>query len=181
MTDDLMNELEADGAKPSTDLADVRALALKQLELEAEVARCEAALKVATEALLKVSDRDLPAALKAAGIPSLTLDNGMKVSYKEDLKVSVPKKNMPAVLKHMREWGYEANVSTTMTIDLGKGNDNAAKALTESAAEMGLTVDVEETIATGTVKKVLNQRIDEGKSDDLSLFGAFPFTRATVK
>ncbi|ARB06128.1 heat shock protein [Dinoroseobacter phage vB_DshS-R5C] len=181
MTDELMDELEADGAKPSTDLADVKALAHKQLELEAKVARAEQALKDAQKELMQISDRDLPAALKAAGIPSFTLDNGMKVAYKEDLKVSVPKKNLPAVLKHMREWGYEANISTTMTIDLGKGNDNAAKALAQQASEMGLTANVDETIATGTVKKVLNQRIDEGKSDDLSLFGAFPFTRATVK
>lgn len=181
MTDDIMNELEEDGAKPSTNLADVRALAMKQLDLEGQVARAEAALKKAQTELLKISDRELPAALKAAGIPSFVLDNGMKVAYKEDLKISLPKKNMDAILKNMRDWGYAANVSSTLTIDLGKGNDNAKKSLEVQATEMGLTVDSAETIAAGTVKKVLNQRIDEGKSDDLSLFGAFPFTRATVK
>lgn len=175
------DEIADAGEKPSTNLSDVVALARRQLELEAEVSRLEADLKEAQKQLFKVSDRDLPAALKAAGIPSLTLGNGMIVSYKEDMKVSVPKKNLSKVVEKMREWGYEGAVSNALTIDLGKGNDNAVQALKSTAEEMGLEVETSETIPTGTVKKVLKERQDEGKNDDLSLFGAFPFTRATVK
>lgn len=180
MTDNL-DELEADGAAPSTDLSDVRALANKQLELEAEVSKHEAALKDAKERLRKVQEGELPAALKAAGITTFGLDNGMTVSYSEDLKVSVPKKNKGAVIHLMKEWGYAANVSNLLTADLGKGNDNAAKALLATAEEMGVKAELSEDIATGTVKAALNKRIKEGKSDDLALFGAFPFTKATVK
>lgn len=178
---DEFDEIADAGEKPSTNLEDVVALARRQLELEADVARLEADLKAKQKDLLAVSDRDLPAALKAAGVPSFTLENGMKVAYKEDMKVSIPKKNMGAVIKLMREWGYEGSVANTITVDLGKGNDNAVKALTATAEEMGLTVETAETIATGTVKKVLKERQDDGKNDDLKLFGAFPFTRATVK
>lgn len=176
-----LDELAAAGEAASTNLADLSALARKQLELEAVVARKTAELKEATEALRKVQEGDLPAALKAAGVPSFQLDNGMTVSYEEDLKVSVPKKNMDAVIKHMREWGYEASVSNTLTIDLGKGNENAVKSLMATAEEMGVVAIKSEVIATPTVKAALNRRIKEGKSDDLQLFGAFPFTKATVK
>lgn len=178
---DFLDELEEDGKAPSTNLADVRALAMKQLELEAEVAKHEALLKDAQAALRKIDQGDLPAALKAAGIPSFKLENGMTVSYSEDLKVSVPKASKPAVVAKMREWGYEASVSNVLTVDLGKGNDNAVKSLSSAAEEMGLAVSVSEDIATGTVKKALNARIKEGKSDDLPTFGAFTFTKSTVK
>lgn len=176
-----LDELADAGAAPSTDLADVSALARKQLELEAVVARAEAALKAAKQDLRKIAEGDLPAALKAAGIPSFELDNGMTVSYKEDLKISVPAARKAAVIKKMKEWGYEGNVSNKLTVDLGKGNDNAVKALKAAAEEMGVEVVVTEDIPTGTVKKALRSRIAEGKNDDLAFFGAFDFTQATVK
>ena len=178
---DILDELAEDGQKVTTDLAEVRALADKQLKLEADVARIEATLKTAKGDLRKVQEGDLPAALKAAGIPSFTLDNGMTVSYDEDLKISVPKARKEAIIKLMKEWGYEGNVSNTLTADLGKGNDNAVKALVAAAEEMGVTVTVSQDIPTGTVKKALNTRAKEGKNDDLAFFGAFSFTKSTVK
>jgi len=181
MSDELLAEMAEDGQKVTTDLAEVRALADKQLKLEAEVAKIEAQLKDTKSNLRKVQEGDLPAALKAAGIPSFTLENGMVVSYDEDLKVSVPKARKEAIIKKMKEWGYEGNVSNTLTADLGKGNDNAVKALKAAAEEMGVEVSVSEDIPTGTVKKALKTRIDEGKNDDLAFFGAFSFTKSTVK
>lgn len=178
---DLDELAEAGEATVSTSLADLAALARKQLELEAVVAKKTAELKDATEALRKVQEGDLPAALKAAGVPSFQLDNGMTVSYEEDLKISVPKVRKGQIIAKMKEWGYEASVSNTLTIDLGKGNDNAVKSLMATAEEMGVKAILDEDIPSGTVKKALRKRIDEGKSDDLTFFGAFPFTKATVK
>ena len=177
-----LDELAAEGEKVvATDLAAISALARKQLELEAVVAKKEQELKDAKADLRKVQEGELPAALKAAGVPSFELDNGMTVSYKEDLSVSVPKARKNAVIAKMKEWGYEANVSNVLTIDLGKGNSNALNALKASAEEMGVTATHSEDIPTGTVKKALRTRIDEGKNDDLAFFGAFSLTKSTVK
>lgn len=178
---DALDEIADAGEAPSTNLADVSALAMQQLKLEGEVAKLEADLKAKKKDLLKVSDFDLPAALKAANMTKLTLENGMEVAYKEDMKVSVTAPKKAHVLKMMKEWGHEASVTNTFTIDLGKGNDNAAKVLQGQAEEMGLTAVIAEDIATGTVKKVLKERAADGKNDELKDFGAFEFTRATVK
>lgn len=178
---DVLDEIADAGEAPSTNLADVSALAMQQLKLEGDVARLEADLKQAKKDLMKVSDGELPAALKAAGMPSFTLENGMIVSYREDMKVSVPATKKAFVLAQMKEWGFESSVTNTFTIDLGKGNGNSAKVLQGQAEEMGLTAVIAEDIATGTVKKVLKQRNDAGKNDELAKFGAFQFTRATVK
>ncbi|UXO93758.1 heat shock protein [Pseudanabaena phage Pan1] len=177
-----LDELAAAGEETNVvDLKAITALAHKMLELEADVARKTEDLKKATEALRKVQEGDLPAAMKAAGMTTFGLDNGMTVGYEEDLKISVPKARKAAVIEKMKEWGYAANVSNTVTIDLGKGNDNAVKALKATAEEMGVEVVVEEDIPSGTVKKALRKRAEEGKSDDLAFFGAFSFTKATVK
>lgn len=177
-----LDELAAEGEKaPSTNLADIRALAMKQLELEAELAAAEAKVKDTKAKLTKVSEGELPAALKAAGIPSFTLANGMTVSYEEDMKISLPKVRLDKIIAQMKAWGFEANVSNVLTIDLGKGNDNAVKAMKALAEEIGVEATLAQDIPAGTVKKVLKQRAKEGKSDDLTFFGAFDFTKATVK
>ena len=177
-----LDELAAEGQKVvSTDLKDVTALAHKQLELEGVVAKCEAATKAAKADLDKIQLSQLPAALKAAGIPSFTLENGMTVAYAEDMKVSVPKARKDAVIAKMKEWGYAANVANTITIDLGKGDNNTGSVIMDHAKELGVEATLAADIATGTVKKALNARIKEGKSDDLSFFGAFSFTKSTVK
>lgn len=178
---DLDELAEAGEATASTNLADVAALARKQLDLEAIVAKKEQALKDAKADLRKIQEGELPAALKAAGIPTFQLDNGMTVSYTEDLSVSVPKARKAAVISKMKEWGFEANVSNVLTVDLGKGNSNALNALKTQAEEMGVTATHQEDIPTGTVKKALKERIKEGKNDDLAFFGAFSLTKATVK
>jgi len=176
-----LDELAAEGEKvASTDLKDVSALAHKQLELEGNVARIEAQLKEAKAELAKIQLSQLPAALKAAGIPSFTLDNGMTVSYAEDMKVSVPKARKGAIIKKMQEWGYGGNVSNTLTINLGKG-DNTGAVIKAAAEELGVEVTEVQDIPTGTVKKALNARVKEGKNDDLAFFGAFSFTKSTVK
>jgi len=177
-----LDELAAEGEKvASTDLKDVSALAHKQLELEGNVARIEAQLKEAKAALDKIRLSQLPAALKAAGIPSFTLDNGMTVSYAEDMKVSVPKARKGAIIKKMQEWGYGGNVSNTITINLGKGDNNTGAVIKAAAEELGVEVTEVQDITTGTVKKALNARVKEGKNDDLAFFGAFSFTKSTVK
>lgn len=183
MSDDMTDEFAADAAEEAatTDLTEVTNLAMQQLEKEAEVATAEATLKELQGDLRQIKQVKLPAALKAAKMKEFKMENGMTVSLKEDLKVSVPKSRKDGVIEKMREWGEGAAVSNTITVDLGKGNDNAVKSLTATAEEMGLTVETAEDIPTGTVKKVLKKRIDEGKNDDLTYFGAFPFTEASVK
>jgi hypothetical protein len=177
-----LDELADEGQKvASTDLKDVKALAMKQLELEGFVAKAEASLKTAKGELEKIQLNQLPAALKAAGIPSFTLENGMVVSYAEDMKVSVPKARKDAIIKKMKEWGYSGNVANTITIDLGKGDNNTGAVILDHAKELGVEATMAEDIPTGTVKKALNARIKEGKNDDLAFFGAFSFTKSTVK
>lgn len=177
-----LDEFTADGQEvATTDLASITALAYKQLEIEGEIDKLEAALKTKKEALRKVAEGALPAALKAARMTTFGLDNGMTVGYEEDLKIAVPAGKKAAVIAKMKEWGYSGDVSNVLTVDLGRGNDNAAKSITAHAEEMGVKAILTEDINSGTVKKALRKRIKEGIQDDLGQFGAFAFTKATVK
>lgn len=180
-SDDL-NELQAAGEEAAmTDLRAISALAYYQLELEGDLDKLEAAVKAKKGELRKISEGELPAALKAARMTTFILDNGMTVGYEEDLKIHIPAAKKAIVIKTMKDWGYSGDVSNVLTVDLGKGNDNAAKALIAQAEEMGVKATLTENINSGTVKKALRKRAKDGIQDDLGQFGAFAFTKATVK
>lgn len=172
-----------EGNSIGVDLSALSALAMKQLDLEGEVDKLDTLLKAAKEKLRKIQEGDLPDALKAAMMTTFGLENGMTVSYAEDLKISIPKNKKAAVIKTMRDWGRGAAVTKLLTIDLGKGstNENAEKSLVAQAKEMGVDATIAEDIPSGTVKAELKKRAKEGKNDNLADFGAFAFTKATVK
>lgn len=177
-----LDELAAEGeAVASTDLAAISALALKQLALEGEIDKLEKALKAKKKDLSKIQEGELPAALKAARMTTFGLENGMTVGYEEDLKISIPAAKKAGVIAKMREWGHAAAVSNVLTIDLGKGNDNAAKSLMAAAEEIGVPAVLTEDVNSGTVKAELRRRREKGIQDDLGAFGAFEFVKATVK
>jgi len=181
-TDDELNELQAAGEETAvTDLKAISALAYKQLTLEGELDKLETAVKAKKEELRKIAEGELPAALKAARMTTFGLDNGMTVGYEEDLKISIPAAKKATVIKVMKDWGYSGDVSNVLTVDLGKGNDNAAKSITAHAEELGVKAILTEDINSGTVKKALRKRAKDGIQDDLGQFGAFAFTKATVK
>ena len=176
-----LQEIQSDAAKPHATSAELAELAELQLQYETEVAQIQDRLKEANDKLRSISEEALPNAMIAAGVSEFKLTNGMKVTYKEDLKTSVPRNNKAAVIGHMREWGYDGAVKTEFVANLGKGNNQATDAFVGLAEKMNVDATVAEDIATATVKKALKERMREGKQDDLSLFGAFPYVRSIVK
>ena len=181
-----MSDLEdianaASQAPATSDIKDIQAVATRMLDAQAEVAEIEDRLKDAKARLRGLQEGKLPELMEAVGITEFKLKNGMTVSVVEDLKVSVPKKNKAKVCDIMKEWGYEGAVNTDFIAPLGKGSDNVAKSLMQSAHEMGVEANIIEDIATATVKKALRERMGKGLQDDFTLFGAFRFVKATVK
>lgn len=166
---------------PASDLKNIQEVATRMLDVVAEVANIEDQLKDARARLRNLQELQLPELMEAAGMSEFKLKNGMTISVNEDLKVSVPRKNKQEVCAIMREWGYEGAVSTDFIAPLGKGSDNIAKSLMDSALKMGVEANIIEDISTATVKKALRERMRNGIQDDFTLFGAFRFVKATVK
>ena len=176
-----LEEIKADASNATTNVSELAELAELQLSLETQVAQKEDELKEIKDRLRRVSEEALPNAMINSNVSEFKLSNGMKVTYTEDLKTSVPRKNKAKVIGYMKDWGYGGAVKSQFVADLGKGNNEATSAFIGLAEKMNVDASVGEDIATATVKKALKERMREGKQDDLTLFGAFPFVRSTVK
>lgn len=160
-------------------------LAQLQLQLEAELADAEEKFKAAAERLRQIQERELPDALAAAGVEELKLDNGAKLTVKEDLKISVGQERMPGVCSWLRKNKHDDIIKRECTISLPKGTDPKLIARIEKGLK-ALQVDysIAENVHSQTLKALLKEQMaDPKKAKNINLpdFGAFPFKKAVIK
>lgn len=177
---DLLDELAAAAAPSQSELGNIARLVALQRTYEGEVDKLDAKLKEAKKKLLKVSDVDLPEAMKAAKTRKFVTDDGKTVELNEELTISVPKKRLTEILEKLREWEYDDLISAMLTCEIEKGKENLAGEIMAKAEEIGLTVVKAEAVNSNSVKSILRQKMKDGEDVDLGFFGAFNVTRAKI-
>lgn len=180
-----MAEIEFDDedlAPDDAELTTIGALAEQQLELETKIDIAEAVLKEYKAELRKIAENVLPEAMLAANCRRFDLANGSVVSIKEDLSISVPKKNMDEIADWCRADGHQDIIKNSMTIDFGKGHDNVVADVKGYAEDKGLTTSTATSINSGTLKKLIREKMEGGTLDkELAFFGAFAWKKSVIK
>lgn len=178
--DDLI-ESSLDHAPSNEALGNVNFLAKKQLQLEAEVDELTEKLKAKGKELLQISDKDLPAAMKAAGMASFKMSDGSSITVKDDMSISLAGEKKAFAIAWLRKHGFDDIVSNEFTIDIPKGYDaKKVEALRSAAAKVGLSVVEEENVNTATFKALLKEQKKKGTISDVSSLGAYEYTRAKI-
>jgi hypothetical protein len=154
------------------DLKHISALALKQRELEEEVANIEATLKDAKERLRAVAEGELPQAMEDAEMESFTLDDGSKVTVKLDHHPSI--KDKPSVFAWMRSKGFGALIKNTVSIAFGKGEEELASQAVARLVSLfpDHGIEREEGVHPSTLKAFVKESLEEGRMlpDGLDIF-----------
>ena len=179
---DFLSEIEEEEFVPSENaLSRMAELAALQIKLEGEVDRVTAELKVAKEKLEKVCSVSLPEAMKEVRMESFKLVTGETIVVKEDLTISVPKKRREEVIKKLRDMGHDGLIKNSVEIEFDVGQDNLAGDVLGHADELGLLAVRTENVNSGSLKKLLKERMEDGIVDDLAFFGAFLLRRTKIK
>lgn len=178
---DILKKLEDAGSRPVVDLAELSAMAEHMLEVQADVDRIETELKRRKKDLADIQERKLPEALEAAGVKSFALTNGQTVLLHEDMKISVPKSRKAEIVRWLKKHGFEAFITSQLSVNLGKGSQDEAAKLADFVEKLGLKAIQAEDINSGTLKKILKDRQKAGQETDLAFFGAFDFKTVKVK
>lgn len=169
------------GSEASTDsLATIVALAERMTNLEGDVSKAKAHHDALVLAHREIAEKLLPDALANAKLKDLTLEDGRKLKLKEDLTISVPKKRLGEVVSWLRKDGNGDMVANVLTIDIPKGKDNVVAQLQDEASKLGFEATRTESVNSTSLKALLNRKLKDGISVDLSFFGAFRLTRAEI-
>ena len=174
--DDLLQEMASDAAEqamrlPSDDgLRIVADLANEQLRLEQLVADQELALKDLKSQLTKVSEVDLPSALEALGVASVTLSDGGCITIKESVFAGITEKNKEAAFEWLEATDNDGIINNAVECNFGKGQDSEAQRLTELLSSQGYSFTNSRSVHSQTLKAFVRKQLEEGLPIPVDVF-----------
>jgi uncharacterized small protein (DUF1192 family) len=166
----------------STDgLKSVAVLARRIRDTEDEIAKAEEFLKKRKAALMKMTDEDLPSVLEELGLKSFTLEDGSKVAVQPLYGAAIPAPRKEEAFAWLRENGYDDLIKNDVVCSFGRGEDEKAADFAQAARERGLSPEQKQTVHAQTLKAWVRERVENGDSFPMEVFGAFVGQRATIK
>ena len=186
---DIMNMMEEDFEKTlssvetldNAGLDTVAGLARKIKQQQDKVERLDRELKDEKQALLKLTDEDLPSTMADLGLSRFSLDDGSTVEVKPTYGASILVKDRPAAYDWLRDNGFDDIIKNVISCQFGRGEDDQASAFHAFASQQGYSADQNESIHASTLKAFVKERIETGDDFPHTLFGAYVGQRAVIK
>jgi len=172
-----------DAMPTNSEISEIAALAANQLFWQKKVTEAELLLKDVADRLRQVQEIDLPNAMAQAGVSSITLPSGEKVSIKEDIFASIPKDRLDQALGWLRNQGLGDVIKNAVTVAFGKGEDEQANELLRILTEhhWRQLADQKMSVHPQTLKALIKEQLAKGTNVPFELFGVVPFTKAIIK
>jgi hypothetical protein len=186
---DILNMMEEDFEKTlssvetldNAGLDTVAGLARKIKQQQDKVERLDRELKDEKQALLKLTDEDLPSTMADLGLSKFSLDDGSTVEVKPTYGASILVKDRPAAYDWLRDNGFDDIIKNVISCQFGRGEDDQASAFHAFASQQGYPADQNESIHASTLKAFVKERIETGEDFPHTLFGAYVGQRAVIK
>jgi hypothetical protein len=181
MEEDFEKTLSSVETLDNAGLDTVAGLARKIKQQQDKVERLDRELKDEKQALLKLTDEDLPSTMADLGLSKFSLDDGSTVEVKPTYGASILVKDRPAAYDWLRDNGFDDIIKNVISCQFGRGEDDQASAFHAFASQQGYPADQNESIHASTLKAFVKERIETGEDFPHTLFGAYVGQRAVIK
>jgi len=181
MEEDFEKTLSSVKTLDNAGLDTVAGLARKIKYQQDKVERLDRELKDEKQALLKLTDEDLPSTMADLGLSKFSLDDGSTVEVKPTYGASILVKDRPAAYEWLRENGFDDIIKNVISCQFGRGEDDQASAFHAFASQQGYPADQNESIHASTLKAFVKERIETGEDFPHTLFGAYVGQRAIIR
>ena len=163
------------------ELTSVADLAKKAISLEAEIDDLEKMLAERKESLRNLTDERIPDALKEIGMLKFTMDDGSVIEVKPFYSASIPADRRCEAYEWLRAHGYDDIIKNTVSVQFGRGEDDAAGELINTIRQQGLLPEQAEKIESMTLKAWVREMTEKGTEFPSDLFGAYTGFKAKIK
>jgi hypothetical protein len=181
----MLEELfEEQAAAPihNSQLEGISNLAREQIDLQGKVEFAESELKDLKKLHKQVSQVDLPEALMSVGMTSFKMDSGEEISIKDQLRMSIAKKNKGECIQWLVDNGYSTIIKNTVTISFDMGDEDGVDNLLDLLhTNKYLHPVVDEAVNTATVKAIAKERMEDGLEFPMEIFGGFTYRESKIK
>jgi len=162
-------------------LSGVAELGRQAILLEKDIEDLEATLSEKKEALRNLTDERIPDALKEIGMKGFDMDDGSQIEVKPFYSASIPVDRRGEAYEWLRSHGYDDIIKNTVSVQFGRGEDDAAGDLINSIRKQGLLPEQAEKIESQTLKAWVREMVEKGTEFPTELFGAYTGFKAKIK
>lgn len=150
--------------------------------LRDEVANREREITEMNKRISILLEETIPSIFQELEISEIKLEDGRKVSVKQDLYSALSEADKPKAYAWLDEHGYGGLIKTTLNVKYGKGDKEEAEELYEELVASGADVTMKEDVHHQTMKSFLNERVKEADPDfPLDVFKARVVFTAKIK
>ncbi len=162
-------------------LKSVAEIAKRIRETEGEIEKIDTYLKEKKKELLKLTDEDMPSMLTELGVSSFTLADGGKVEVKPLYGAAIPATKKEEAFEWLRDNNHSDIIKNVVSCSFGRGEDKKAAELLSDISRKGLVPEQKEGVHSSTLRGWVRERVENGDSFPMDLFGAFVGERAVIK
>ena len=162
-------------------LASVADLAKEAIAIEDDIKALEETLAEKKEALRKLTDERIPDVLGEIGMAKFEMTDGSIIEVKPFYSASIPADRRGEAYEWLRAHGYDDIIKNTVSVQFGRGEDDAAGELISNIRQQGLLPEQAEKIESQTLKAWVREMVEKGTEFPTELFGAYVGQKAKIK
>ena len=148
-----------------------------QSRLESE----EGAVKDTKKELEHISGEVIPTMMAEMGLSHLKLMDGSSVDVKPHYSATITKANQEAAFNWLRNNGLGDIIKNEISVSFGRNEDNKAADYAALAAERGFQPTQKLKVEPMTLKALVRERLEAGKSMPTEIFNVFVGNKTTIK
>jgi hypothetical protein len=165
----------------NTSLSSVAELAKQAISIENDIEDLEKVLSEKKEALRNLTEERIPDALKEIGMAKFEMTDGSVIEVKPFYSASIPADRRGEAYEWLRAHGFDDIIKNTVSVQFGRGEDDAAGELINVIRKQGLLPDQAEKIESQTLKAWVREMVEQGTEFPTELFGAYIGQKAKIK
>ncbi len=172
------------------DLESLSALVEQANDLEREMSDLQDQLKERAGKLERILGDLLPTQMDSVGLQTIRTPSGRAVEITTLYGATLGKgkgedetahqKRRSEAFAHLRDHGHGGMIKNVVTVNVGRGEDEAAAALMALAKELNLTATRKEDVHAGTLKAWVRDQSENGDHPPEDLFRTTEFRRAKI-
>ena len=155
---------------------------IKEMQaLQKDIEQNEEYLKQRKKDLEQISGEAIPTMLTEMGLTYLKLADGSSVEVKTNYSATITQANKEAAFNWLRENGLGDIIKNELIVSFGRNEDNKAAEYAELAKGQGYQPTQKLKVEPMTLKALVRERIEAGKSLPTEIFSVFIGNKTTIK
>ena len=147
----------------------------KKLTVQEEV------MKKTKEEMNRLSGEVIPTMMSEMGLSELKLQDGSHLKVATSYKASITEANKESAFNWLRDNGLGDIIKNEILVSFGRNEDNKAADYAALAEERGFQPTQKLKVEPMTLKALVRERLEAGKSMPTEIFNVFVGNKTTIK